>query len=176
MNVPQTIRTAGTALKQYFTDPANLKEIAKATAKETAFGAAAQQVVPRLIGQRPAQSVGQSILQTGIHSAVNVPVAGALEAAGLPGLAATTTGTILGAAAANRFANQIDPEINQENHANFHQLYAMQQADAANAQNAHNMKIEEIYARNYNPPSFMYHHSTKDSATAANEMVRNILR
>jgi hypothetical protein len=176
MNVPQTIRTAGSALKQYFTDPGNLKNIAKATATEAAFGAAAQQLVPRMVGQRPAQSVPQSLMHAGMHSAVNVPVTGALQAAGVPGFAAATTGSILGAALAGRFANQINPEIVQEDHQNFHNLYAMQQLDAANAQNAHDMKLQEIYARNYSPPSFMYHHSTKDPASTANEMVRNILR
>ena len=176
MNISQPLRTAGSALKQYFTDPANLKQIGKAVGTETAFGAAAQQLVPRVLGQRPALNIPQSLAQTGIHSAVNVPVSGALQAMGVPNLAAATAGQILGAAAASRFTPQIDPEIVQEQHPDFHHLYAAQQMEAANARAAHEMKIAEIMARNYNPPSMVYHHSTKDAATTANEMVRNILR
>ena len=176
MNIPQTIRTAGSALKQYFTDPASLKQIGKAIGTEAALGVAAQQVVPRIIGQRPAQSIPQSLVHAGIHSAVNVPVSGSLQALGTPSFAASTAGSILGTAAANQFANSIDPEITPENHPDFHQLYAMQQMQAASEQQRVNDQIRLAYARNYNPPSFMYHHSTKDSASTANEMVRNILR
>ena len=126
MNIPQSIRTAGSALKQYFTDPVSLKQIGKAIGTDAALGAAAQQIVPRMIGQRPAQSIPQSLIHAGVHSAVNVPVSGALQSIGTPAFAAATTGGILGSAAAAQFANQINPEIVQENHANFHQLYAMQ--------------------------------------------------
>lgn len=176
MNILPSIRTAGSALKQYFTDPASLQQIGKAIGTEAVLGTAAQQVVPRVVGQRPSQSVPQSLMQTGIHSAVNVPVSGALKAMGVPNLAASTTGSILGSVAASRFTPKIDPEIVQEQHPDFHHLYAAQQMEAANAQAAHQMKINEIMARNYNPPSFVYHHSTKDPASTANEMVRNILR
>jgi hypothetical protein len=176
MNIPQSIRTAGSALKQYFTDPASLKQIGKAIGTEAALGAAAQQIVPRMVGQRPAQSIPQSLIHAGVHSAVNVPVSGALQSIGTPAFAAATTGGILGSAAAAQFANQIEPEITQENHADFHQLYAMQQMHAAEEQQRVNNQIQLAYARNYSPPTFMYHHSSRDTSTTANEMVRNILR
>jgi hypothetical protein len=60
MMIPQAIRTAGTALKQFLTDPKSLKQMGQSIAAETAFATAAQQAVPRMIGQRPAQSIPQS--------------------------------------------------------------------------------------------------------------------
>jgi hypothetical protein len=52
----------------------------------------------------------------------------------------------------------------------------MQQMHAAEEQQRVNNQIQLAYARNYSPPTFMYHHSSKDASTTANEMVRNILR
>jgi hypothetical protein len=176
MMIPQAIRTAGTALKQFLTDPQSLKHMGQSIAAETAFATAAQQAVPRMLGQRPAQSIPQSLLQTGIQSAVGTPVSGALQAMGAPTLGSNITGNILGAAAANRFAGQIEPEIVQENNPDFHQLYAMQKINAAAEQQRVNDQIQLAYARNYNPPSFIYHHSSKDSGEVANQLVKNILR
>jgi hypothetical protein len=176
MMIPQTIRTAGAALKQFLTDPQSLKQVGKSIATETAFATAAQPAVPRMIGQLPAQSLSQSLLQTGIQSAVGTPVSGALQAMGAPTLGATITGNILGAAAANRFAGQIEPEVVQEDNPDFHQLYAMQKMNAAAEQQRVNDQIQLAYARNYNPPSFVYHHSSKDPGETANQLVKNILR
>ena len=129
-----------------------------------------------MLGQRPTQTIPQSFLQAGIQSAVGTPVSGALQAMGAPTLGSTITGNLLGAAAANRFAGQIEPEIVQENNPDFHELYAMQKMNAETEQQRVNDQLQLAYARNYNPPSFIYHHSSKDSGEVANQLVKNILR
>ena len=70
---------------------------------------------------------------------------------------------------------QIDDAI-QENNPDFHELYAMQKMAAETEQQRVNDQLQLAYARNYNPPSFIYHHSSKDSGEVANQLVKNILR
>jgi hypothetical protein len=157
MSISQPIRKAGTALVQFFSDPANLKQVGKSVATEAALGAAAQQIVPRMIGQKPATSIPQSILHAGAHSAVNVPVSGALRAAGLPEIAAATTGQILGAAAANQFANRIDPEPSEAGHSEYADFHAMQQLHAQMEQQSYNNQIALALAKNYHAPTEIIH-------------------
>lgn len=173
--IPQAIRTAGTALKQFFTSPENLAQMGKNVAAETAFGTAVQQGLPRVLGMAPGQSIPRSLLQTGVQAAVGVPVTKGLEVMGAPQIGSAMAGNILGSYAAARLANQIEPEIVQENNPDFHQLYAMQKMQADAEQQRVNNQIQLAYARNYNPPSFIYHHSSKDPAEMANQMVKNIL-
>jgi hypothetical protein len=157
MNLSQPIRKAGTALVEFFSDPTNLKQVGKTVAKEAAFGAAAQQVVPRLIGQKPAATLPQSLLYAGAHSAVNVPVSGALRAAGLPELAAATTGQILGSAAASQFANRIEPEVTEAGHPEYADFHAMQQMHAQMEQQSYNNQIALALAKNYSTPTEIIH-------------------
>lgn len=173
--IPQAIRTAGTALKQFFSNPENLAQMGKNVAAETAFGTAVQQGLPRVLGMAPGQSIPRSFLQTGVQAAVGVPVTKGLEVMGAPQIGSAMAGNILGSYAAARLANQIEPEIVQENNPDFHQLYAMQKMQADAEQQRVNNQIQLAYARNYNPPSFIYHHSSKDPAEMANQMVKNIL-
>lgn len=173
--IPQAIRTAGTALKQFFTSPENLAQMGKNVAAETAFGAAVQQGLPRVLGMAPGQSIPQSLLQTGVQAAIGVPVTKGLEVVGAPQIGSAMAGNILGAFAAHRLTNQIEPEIVQEGNPDFHQLYAMQKMQAEAEQQRVNNQIQLAYARNYSPPSFIYHHSSKDPAEMANQMVKNIL-
>ena len=173
--IPQAIRTAGTALKQFFTSPENLAQMGKNVAAETAFGAAVQQGLPRVLGMAPGQSIPQSLLHTGVQAAVGIPVTKGLEVMGAPQIGSTMAGNILGSVAANRLVNRIEPEIVQEGNPDFHQLYAMQKMQAEAEQQRVNNQIQLAYARNYSPPSFIYHHSTRDPSEMANQMVKNIL-
>jgi hypothetical protein len=174
--IPQAIRTAGSALKQFFTSPENLAQMGKNVAAETAFGTAVQQILPRALGSSPGRSIPQSLLNVGTQAVIATPVARGLEAMGAPQMGSAMAGQILGGIAAQRLAGQIEPEIVQEGNPDFHQLYAMQKMQAEAEQQRVNNQIQLAYARNYNPPSFMYHHSTKDSGEIANQMVKNILR
>jgi hypothetical protein len=173
--IPQAIRTAGTALRQFFSNPQNLAQMGKNVAAEAAFGTAIQQTLPRVLGSKPGMSIPQSLLQSGVHAAVGVPVSKGLEVMGAPAIGSALAGQILGAAAANQLVGQIEPEIVQEGNPDFHQLYAMQKMQAEAEQQRVNNQVQLAYARNYSPPSFIYHHSTKDPAEIANQMVKNIL-
>jgi len=180
MNLGQPIRMAGAALKNVLTNPAAVKNVASQVAADTAMKTAAQQIVPRLLGGKPGLGMRMNLMQAGTEAAVGIPAARLLQKAGVPESFASPASSILGAAAGaaliNRFSNQIDPEIVQENHPDFHQLYAVQQMNAAMKQNEHDMKIQEIYARNYNPPSFIYHKSTGDTASTAQNIANSILK
>lgn len=180
MNISQPIRKAGAALLNFFSQPNVASRVVPTIASEAAMSTAAQQIVPRLIGKTPEMSVPMNLLHAGTEAAVRVPISNALRAAGAPETLAGTTASILGNAAAatvaSRFANPIDPEIAQENHPNFQQLYAMQQMNANAKAAEHNMKLQEIYARNYNPPSFIYHKSSGDTASTANQIATAALR
>ena len=180
MNLKQPLRLAGNALLDFFSNPTSLKNVASQVASDTAMKTAAQQVVPRLLGGKPGLNLRMNLMQAGTEAAVGIPAAKLLQKTGMPESFSSTAGGILGAAAGaaiiNRFNNQIDPEIVQENHPNFQNLYAMQQMNAAMQQNEHNMKLQEIYARNYNPPSFIYHKSTGDTASTAQNIANSVLK
>lgn len=157
MGMLQPIRKAGTAFIEYFSDPANLQQVGKTVAKEAVLSTAAQQVVPRLIGQKAASSVPRTLLHAGAHSAVNVPVSGSLLAAGFPGVVASTTGQILGAAAAAHLMNRIEPESAEEAHPEYAQFHAMQQMHAQMEQQSYNNQIALALAKNYHAPTEIIH-------------------
>lgn len=177
MNISQPIRKAGSALVQFFSDPSNLKQVGKSVATEVALGAATQQIVPRLIGQKPAASIPQSILHAGAHSAVNVPISGALRAAGLPEIAAATTGQILGAAAANQFTNRIDPEPSEAGNQGYAEFHAMQQMQAQMEQQRYNNEIALALAKNYHAPTEIIHRNPSSELQSMESLInRNVPR
>jgi hypothetical protein len=180
MNISQPIRKAGTALLNFFSQPNVVKTMAPRIASEAALSAAAQQIVPRLLGGQPGMSLPMNLLHAGTEAAVRIPISSSMISKGVPEAFAGTTASILSNAAASavasRFANPIDPEIAQENHPDFQQLYAMQQMNADAKAAEHNMKLQEIYARNYNPPSFVYHKSSRDPAATATDIATAALR
>jgi hypothetical protein len=175
MSISQPIRKAGTALVQFFSDPDNLKQIGKSVATDAAMGAAAQQVVPRLIGQKPATTIPRSILHAGAHSAVNVPVSGALRAAGIPEVAASTTGQILGAAAASQIGRMIDPEPAEAGSPDYEQFHAMQQLHAQMEQQSYNNQIALALAKNYSAPTEIIHRNPSAEFQSMESLVNKMV-
>jgi len=157
MNPLQPIRVAGTALKQFFTDPANLAKMGKKAATEAVLSTVVQQTVPYLVGGRPGASLPQTLAHSGVHAAASAPVSGALQAMGMPELPAGIAGQIVGAAAAGRFSQSISPEVHDQPNPEFQQLLAMQKMHAEAEQQHYNNQIALALARNYKPPAEIIH-------------------
>lgn len=176
MNPMQPIRVAGTALKEFFTDPASLAKMGKKAATEAALSTAVQQTVPYLVGSKPGASLPRTLAHAGVHAAASTPVAGALQAVGMPEMPAMLAGQIVGAAAANRFSQSISPEVHDQPNPEFQQLLAMQKMQGEQEQQRYNNQIQLAYARNYSAPSFIHHSSSGNPAETASKIAGSALR
>jgi len=65
-------------------------------AVQTGIGVAAEQVVPRLMGQEPRSGLGESILRQGVSQGVGMPVSAGLAAGGVNPMIATFGGQVAG--------------------------------------------------------------------------------
>jgi hypothetical protein len=176
MNPLETMRMAGTNLKQFFTDPANLAQMGKKAATEAALSTAVQQTVPYLVGGKPSASIPRTLAHAGIHAAASTPITGALQVAGMPDVPANIAGQIVGAAAASRFSQSISPEVSDQPNPEFQQLLAMQKMNAEQEQQRFNNQIQLAYARNYSAPSFIHHSSSGNPAEIATRIAANATR
>lgn len=174
------IRMAGSALGQYLNTPETYKQLGKKIALETAVGTAVQQGLPRVLGA-PAPDLKSSLLHNTLSSALNHPVAGALQAVGVPSWAANATGTLtgtLGGAAATQAVSRpiVDPEIHQEPHPQLAQYMQLQRMEAEMEQQRYNNQIQLAYARNYSPPTTIVHKNPSAEFETSYRMVNPNVR
>ena len=156
-NALRGIRLAGTNLTEYLTNPATAAALGKKVAFDTAVGTAASQAIPRMLGQQPGVGIGRSALHAGLHSAISHPVAGGLEAMGMPQWASQATGQVVGAVGAQSLSQTITPEVTQQPMTHVTELMQLQQLEAAQEDQRVKNQIALAYARNYNPPSRIIH-------------------
>ena len=171
----QTMRMAGPQLASFFASP-GVREFGKEAGKQvlinTAIGTGLEQVLPRAMGQR-APSIGQSLVRTGISSALGAPVSIGLTRAGVPSIAAELASSAVTAAPAAMIArNIIDPEPHQNPQATYSDLATKQQVEALSERERYDKQIALAYARNYTAPSHVYHHSI--SAAPAAELAGRV--
>lgn len=159
MNILNPIRMAGTKLATYLTSPASYAAMGRQVAMDTAIGTAASQIIPRVIGKSPNATIPQSLLQHGAGALVNAPIAGSLGALGVPGSAAQLAGQIAAAPVSHAVSNIINPEQSDVPHPNTQHLMQLQQMQADAEQQHYNNQINLALAKNYNPPSHIYHHN-----------------
>lgn len=180
-------RFAGSKLGQYLTSESAKKfarEAAVGAALEGGVGIAAEQLLPRAMGQQPQASIAESILRQGTAAAIGSPVATGLGRMGIPSVASQFAGQLVGQPLGQAVAQTvlpghqqyplgIDPEPHQAGHANYGDLMARQQYEAALEQRRANNQIALAYARNANPPSFIQHSS---SGMQPQDVAVNILK
>jgi hypothetical protein len=78
-------------------------------AVQTGIGVAAEQVVPRLMGQEPRSGLGESILRQGVSQGVGMPVSAGLMAGGVNPMIATFGGQVAGQIAGQTAADALLP-------------------------------------------------------------------
>ena len=176
MNPVEQVRMAGSALKQFFTDPANLAKMGKKAATEAVLSTAVQQTVPYLVGGKPSASIPRTLAQAGVHAAASAPITGALQSMGMPEIPAAMAGQIVGSAAAGRFSQAISPEVQDQPNPEFQQLLAIQKMNAEQEQQRYNNQIQLAYARNYSSPSFVHHSSSGNPAEIASRIAASATR
>lgn len=182
-----TMRKAGQALGTFFARPGVqkfAKDAAINAAIEGGVGVAAEQVLPRALGIQPEASVGESILRQGVSAAVGAPLATGLQQKGVPSAIANFAGQLAGQPVGQSVTQAIlpgnqgyplgvDPEPAEAGHAQYGQLMAKQQIEAASERERYNNMINLALARNYNPPSFIHHQS---SGTPAQDIAMNLVK
>jgi len=170
----QFMRMAGAKLGEHLAKPSVknfAREAAVGAALEAGVGIGAEQLLPRALGQRPQASLGESVLRQGASAAIGSPVATALGRVGVPGSVAQFGGALVGQPIGQAVAQGIlpghqqyplgiDPEPHQAGHANYGQLMAAQQFEAAREQQRAENQIALAYARNSSSPSFIQHFSS----------------
>jgi len=177
------IRQAGQALGAFFSRPGVRNYLTNAGI-EAGAQVAAEQLLPRALGQTPQSSLAESIIRQGTSAAVGYPIQKGLGNIGLPGPISYIGAQLIGQPA-GQFAAQsllpgnqsypigMDPEPTQAGHAGYGQLMAQQQIDAMAERERYNNMINLALARNYNPPSFIRHSSSGSTPVdAVNEMVK----
>lgn len=177
------IRKAGQLISQLISKP-GFRDYATNVGIEAGAQVAAEQLLPRVLGQQPEASLAESVLRQGTSAAVGVPVQKGMQKLGLP-QAVSYVGSQLIAQPTGQFVTQallpgnqsyplaIDPEPAEAGHANYGQLMAEQQIQAANEKMKYDNMVRLAMARNYNPPSFVRHSSSGSAPQdAVNEMLR----
>jgi len=158
----KAVRLAGSALKQYFTDPATYQQLGNKVALDTALGTATSQVVPRVLGVQ-APGIRQTALNTVMHSAISHPVTGGLTAVGVTpwasqviGQTAGGVGTQLlsGAMRQNGLPNQSAQNVITPEMAQYMQL---QRFNAEMEEHKYRNQINLAAVRNYSPPTEIVH-------------------
>ena len=150
-------RMAGQAMKAHFTDPAVLSSLGKQVALDTAVGAAAQQILPRLTNQQPQRTIPQSLINAAVHSGIASPISSGMTALGVPNSVATLTGQIAATPLSNAVSNIITPESHQQPYASGNDLMQMQQYHADLEQQRYNNEIALAMAKNYRTPTEIVH-------------------
>lgn len=182
-----TMRKAGQTLGAFFARPGVqkfAKDAAINAAIEGGVGVAAEQLLPRALGVQPQASLGESILRQGVSSAIGAPLATGLEQKGIPKVIANFAGQLAGQPIGQSVTqailpgNQayplgIDPEPHEAGHAQYGQLMAAQQIEAASERERYNNMINLAMARKYNPPSFIHHQSSR---TPAQDVAMNLVK
>ena len=178
------IRQAGKTLGAFFSRP-GVRDYLTNAGIEAGAQVAAEQLLPRALGQTPQSSLAESIIRQGTSAAVGYPIQKGLGKIGVPGPISYVGAQLIGQPA-GQFAAQsllpgnqsypigIDPEPTQAGHAGYGQLMARQQMEALMAERErYNNMINLALARNYNPPSFIRHSSSGSTPVdAVNEMVK----
>ena len=177
------IRQGGQALGAFLSRPGVRNYLTNAGI-EAGAQVAAEQLLPRVLGQTPQSSLAESIIRQGTSAAVGYPIQKGLGNIGLPGPVSYIGAQLIGQPA-GQFAAQsllpgnqsypigMDPEPTQAGHAGYGQLMAQQQIDAMAERERYNNMINLALARNYNPPSFIRHSSSGSTPVdAVNEMVK----
>ena len=79
------------------------KMVSSPYAVATGIGVAAEQVVPRVMGQQPRSGLGESILRQGVSQGIGMPVTAGLAAGGVKPMIATFAGQVAGQKATDAF-------------------------------------------------------------------------
>ena len=75
----------------------------------TGVGVAAEQVVPRIMGQEPRSGLGESILRQGVSQGIGMPVTAGLAAGGVKPMIATFAGQVAGQVAGQKATDAFLP-------------------------------------------------------------------
>ena len=75
----------------------------------TGIGVAAEQVVPRVMGQQPRSGLGESILRQGVSQGIGMPVTAGLAAGGVKPMIATFAGQVAGQVAGQKATDAFLP-------------------------------------------------------------------
>ena len=75
----------------------------------TGIGVAAEQVVPRIMGQQPRSGLGESILRQGVSQGIGMPVTAGLAAGGVKPMIATFAGQVAGQVAGQKATDAFLP-------------------------------------------------------------------
>ena len=76
---------------------------------QTGIGVAAEQIVPRVMGQQPRSGLGESILRQGVSQGVGMPVTAGLAAGGVNPMIATFGGQVAGQIAGQKATDTLLP-------------------------------------------------------------------
>jgi len=85
------------------------KMISSPYAVATGIGVAAEQVVPRVMGQQPRSGLGESILRQGVSQGIGMPVTAGLAAGGVKPMIATFAGQVAGQVAGQKATDAFLP-------------------------------------------------------------------
>ena len=85
------------------------KMAASPFAVQTGIGVAAEQIVPRVMGQQPRSGLGESILRQGVSQGVGMPVTAGLAAGGVNPMISTFGGQVAGQIAGQKAADALLP-------------------------------------------------------------------
>ena len=177
------IRQAGKTLGAFFSRP-GVRDYLTNAGIEAGAQVAAEQLLPRALGQTPQSSLAESIIRQGTSAAVGYPIQKGLGKIGVPGPISYVGAQLIGQPA-GQFAAQsllpgnqsypigMDPEPTQAGHAGYGQLMAQQQMEAMAERERYNNMINLALARNYSPPSFIHHQS---SGTSPQDTAMNIVK
>lgn len=152
------IRLAGQGLARYATNPETLGALGKQIALDTALGTAVSQAIPRVTGNTP-PPLAQTALNVGLHSALNAPISGGLQAMGVPKVVAQAAGQVAGTMGSHQLSRIITPEPNKQSQyqpqlAEFMQLQHM---NAEMERQRYNNEINLALAKNFHSPTVITH-------------------
>ena len=171
----QAVRMAGPKLAAFLGSPAAVefgKEAGKQALIGTATGTGLEQILPRVMG-RQAPPLQESLIRSGVASALNAPVSVGLTRTGLPTFASELMSSAITTGPAAMLSSRlIDPEPHQNPQASYADLTNVQQAEALSERERYDKQIALAYARNYTSPSHVYHHTI--SAAPAAELAGRV--
>ena len=158
----EAVRMAGPRLAAFFSSPA-AREFGKEAGKQaligTATGTGLEQILPRVMG-RTAPPLQESLIRSGVASALNAPVSVALARTGMPTFASELMSSAITTGPAAMLSSRlIDPEPHHSPQASYSDLSAAQQTEALSERERYDKQIALAYARNYSTPTEIYHHS-----------------
>lgn len=177
-----SILKAGQKLASYFGRGSAGRKIASSAGMDAAVGIGLEQLLPRALGTTPEATIPESVIRQGVASAVGTPFSMGLQKLGVPGSVSNLAGQIAGqpfgqaAAQAILPGNQayplgIDPEPAEAGHANYGQLMATQNVEAAQERLRYERALSLAYARNYKEPSFIQHSTSSDPTQSVRDII-----